>query len=399
MITRERSPRTTILAAIAAVLVLFSLAAPVLAAEEIRSYDSNSKLQTNGTVDVTETIIVNAEGDQIRHGIYRDIPTELINDDKSRLRSDLRVLDVTRDGASEPYTIDNIGSGYKRIKIGSADTYVDDGVHTYVIHYTMSRMGRFFADHDELYWNATGNFWVFPILKATAEITLPDGAAISGSAGYTGRVGSTEQAVSIDASGGKAASFASQRTLQPYEGMTIAVKFQKGILVEPSGLTKVGYWFSDHRTLLIPLIAALIVLAYNLWAWNTGGRDPRKGPIIPLFHPPEGLDPAQVHYVAGMGFKQNGWTALTASIFDLGVKGLVTNDKSGKSTTINATNAEPATALPIGESSIYNFIKSKGTVTIDKTDGPSLNGKRGQLVPEVKANSGETYIKNDVSNT
>src|SRR3569832_2241116 len=360
MIIRERSPRTTILAAIAASMVLFSLAAPVLAAEEIRSYDSNIKLQTNGTVDVTETIIVNSEGNEIRHGIYRAIPTELINDDKSRLRSDLRELDVMRDGASEPYTVDNIGSGYKRIKIGSADVYVDDGLHTNVIHYTMSRMGRFFADHDELYWNATGNFWVFPILTATAEITLPDGAAISGAAGYTGRVGSTEQAVSIDASGGKAASFASQRTRQPYEGMTIAVKFQKGILVEPSGLTKVGYWFSDHRTLLFPLIAALIVLAYNLWAWNTVGRDPRKGPIIPLIHPPEGLDPAQVHYVAGMGFRQNGWPALTASIFDLGVK---------------------------------------GPVTIDKAGGPARNGKRGELGTEGKSSSGETDFKNNVSYT
>src|SRR3569623_3547934 len=119
MITRERSPRNIVVAALAAIMVLFSLAAPVLAAEEIRSFDSNIKLQTNGTVDVTETIIVNAEGIEIRHGIYRDIPTELINDDKSRLRSDLRVLDVMRYGASEPYTVDNIGSGYKRIKIGS----------------------------------------------------------------------------------------------------------------------------------------------------------------------------------------------------------------------------------------------------------------------------------------
>src|SRR3569623_474810 len=292
MITRERSPRTTILAAIAAVLVLFSLAAPVLAAEEIRSYDSNSKLQTNGTVDVTETIIVNAEGDQIRHGIYRDIPTELINDDKSRLRSDLRVLDVTRDGASEPYTIDNIGSGYKRIKIGSADVYVDDGLHTYVIHYTMSRMGRFFADHDELYWNATGNFWIYPILKATAEITLPDGASISGAVGYSGKLGSTAQDVTVRSTNGPTATFAANTALQPYEGMTVAVKFQKGILVEPSGLTKLGYWFSDHRTLMFPALAALIVLAYNLWAWSTVGRDPQKGPIIPLFHPPEGLAPA-----------------------------------------------------------------------------------------------------------
>jgi uncharacterized membrane protein YgcG len=399
MIIRERSPRNPVLVAIAAATLLFFLAGPVTAAEEIRSYDSNIKLETNGTVDVTETITVNSEGLEIRHGIYRDIPTQLINDDKTRLRSDLSIKSVSRDGQPEPYSIEDIGGGYKRIKMGSADVWIDDGVHTYVIEYTMSRMGRFFADHDELYWNATGNFWVFPILKATAEITLPDGAAISGAVGYTGRLGSKEQAVTVDANGGKTASFAATRPLAPEEGMTVAVKFQKGILVEPSGLTKLGYWVSDHRGLVFPALAALLVLAYNLWAWNAVGRDPRKGTIIPLFHPPEGLDPAQVHYVSGMGFKQNGWTALTASIFDLGVKGLVTIDKAGKATTINVTNATPAAALPVGEGSLYNFFKSKGSVTIDKTDGPSLNGKRGELVTEIKSNSGETYFKNNVSYT
>ena len=385
------------LALVLATLVVF--AAPAFAVEAIQSFDSKVTLAADGTVDVFETIAVNGEGSQIRHGVYRDIPTQLINDDKSRQRSDLDVKSVFRDGKPEPYSLEGLGAGFKRIKIGDADTWLDDGIHTYQIHYTMSRMGRFFADHDELYWNATGNYWAFPILKATAEITLPAGARISGVVGYTGVAGSPEKAVTASTDGGNTASFVAQRELRAGEGMSVAVEFQKGILVEPQGAAALADWLSDHRELVFPLLAALIVLGYNLWAWNAVGRDPKKGTIIPLFHPPEGLDPAQVHYISGMGFKQNGWTALTASIFDLGVKGLVTIDTAGKSTTINATNASPAAALPPGEGSVYEFIKARGSVSLDKTDGPALNTRRSALVSEIKGKSGETYFRNNVAYT
>ena len=380
-------------------MVLVVTALPALSAEAIQSFDSKVTMTTDGTVDVVETITVNSEGDQIRHGIYRDIPTQLINPDKSRQRSDLSIRSVFRDGQQEPYSIEGLGAGFKRIKIGDADTYLDYGPHTYQIHYTMSRMGRFFADHDELFWNATGNYWAFPILKATAEITLPAGARISDVVGYTGVAGSPEKAVTATTGGGNTASFVAHPELRADQGMSVPVQFQKGILVEPQGLGLAGNWLSDHRELVFPLLAALIVLGYNLWAWNAVGRDPRKGTIIPLFHPPADLDPAQVHYISGMGFKQNGWTALTASIFDLGVKGLVTIDKTGKSTTISATDASPAATLPLGEGGIYDFIKSRGSVTIDKTDGPALNTRRSALVAAIKGASGETYFKNNVGYT
>ena len=67
------------------------------------------------TVDVIETIAVKAEGNEIRHGIYRDIPITLINADRSRVRSDLTVLSVLQDGEPANYTIDNIGDGFRRI--------------------------------------------------------------------------------------------------------------------------------------------------------------------------------------------------------------------------------------------------------------------------------------------
>ena len=103
------------LAALAALMV-----APVLAAEEIRSFDSAVTLAADGSVDVVETITVNAEGTQIRHGIYRDIPTELTDYAKVQATSDLKVIAMTMDGAAEPIRMRLKPPGRSRTTYGSA---------------------------------------------------------------------------------------------------------------------------------------------------------------------------------------------------------------------------------------------------------------------------------------
>ena len=47
------------------------------------------------------------------------------------------------------------------------------GEHRYVIRYRTTRQIGRFKDYDELYWNATGNGWMFPIDVAEARIRLP----------------------------------------------------------------------------------------------------------------------------------------------------------------------------------------------------------------------------------
>ena len=59
------------------------LLTPAFAAadERILSFDSNIVVRQDGSIEVTETIRVRAEGKQIRRGIYRDFPTDY--EDKS----------------------------------------------------------------------------------------------------------------------------------------------------------------------------------------------------------------------------------------------------------------------------------------------------------------------------
>ena len=73
------------------------------AQERILDYQTDVTVLEDGTLLVTETIQVQAQGQQIKRGIYRDIPTTYDNADGSRHHVDFILTDVTRDGQSENF--------------------------------------------------------------------------------------------------------------------------------------------------------------------------------------------------------------------------------------------------------------------------------------------------------
>ncbi len=381
-----------------AVGLVLAFACPALAREEIRSFTSDVVLNADGSVQVTETIEVNAEGAEIRRGIYRDIPVVMLGSDGGKVRPNLDVTGVTRDGDQEMFRVERMGD-FQRIWIGNPDYFLDYGVHRYIIRYTMTRMAREFPDHDELYWNATGNYWIFPILSARATVKLPDGAVISDLAGYTGEVGSTEQAVSIKRSSDTSATFRASRALGAGEGMTIAVAFNKGVIAFPTGFAALQQRLGDLRELLLPVLAALIAIAYNALAWFRIGRDPDKGTIIPLFHPPKGFSPPLVHYVHKWGFDNSGWPALTSAIFDLGVKGLVVIDNAAGKLKIKTTGKQPEEVLAGGEKLLFDYLSTEETTVIDKTTGPELQKKRGEFIGAIESENRSLWFRNNTGYT
>ena len=167
------------------IALVFSLAAPVGAEERIVNFISDVTVNADASLDVRETITVNAEGNDIRRGILRDFPTAYTDRRGNRTRVGFEVLGVTRDGRSEPYALESIGNG-TRIKIGDADVFLSFGQHTYEIAYRTTRQLGFFPEFDELYWNVTGNGWTFAIDQARVIVRLPAGARIAQHTEYTG---------------------------------------------------------------------------------------------------------------------------------------------------------------------------------------------------------------------
>src|SRR5690606_2815514 len=109
-------------------------------------------------------------------------------------------------------------------------------------------------------------------------------------------------------------------------------------------------------------------------AWNRVGRDPAKGTIIPLFHPPRDFSPALTHYVHRWGFQN--WTAFTATLFNLGVKGLLRIDNPDSGLRVEMTGKTPEEKLAAGEQQLFTYLQSKGTLSVDKSNGAALAKER-----------------------
>lgn len=310
--------------------VLVGASAPAAAVERIREFISDVTVQRNGDLIVVETIRVEAEGNVIRRGIFRDFPTVYRRRDGTRVEVGFQVESVTRNGTTENYSLERLSNGI-RVRIGSADRVIPRGQHTYVIRYVTTRQIGFFAGHDELYWNVTGTGWVFPIDMAEARITLPEKVPFQQTAIYTGPQGATtgRDASVIQQQPGRIV-FRTMRALPPNNGLTVVAGWQKGVIEPPTAAQRVSYWLTDNRGLVVAFAGlAFLVLYYGL-AWLRVGRDPPSGTIIPLFGPPDGMSPAATRYVDRMSFDDR---CFAVAIINLGVKGrLRIVEEGGKST-------------------------------------------------------------------
>ncbi len=178
-------------------LILTSVhAQPLPYGWQINQFDSNIEIKKDGHVTVTETLDVDFDSLQ-KHGIFRDIPYIYNNQDSTESYTKIEVLKVTRNDSAEKYTT-STSNGYLRIKIGDANKTVT-GNQTYQIAYTATGILLPFEKYDELYWNVSGNYWDVPILKASAQVTLP-GQSIVQTACYQGIYGSTTECIAQDMS-------------------------------------------------------------------------------------------------------------------------------------------------------------------------------------------------------
>ena len=303
---------------------------PSQSAEIIHSYDSKILLRADGSMRVVETIRVTAAHEQINHGIYRDFPTHYRDRWGEKVDVKFEFQGAKRDGQPEDWSVEGRGNGV-RVKIGNKDTLVPIGEHTYELTYETNRQVGFFQDHDELYWNVTGNGWIFPIAKATAEVTLPGDPKKEQVtlAGYTGPEGSTAQDFTGEVDAHGVSRFATKHYLNAYEGLTIVVMFPKGLVVEPSREQRVRWFLDDNKPAMVALLGLLVGLLYQFGAWSAVGKDPAPGTVMVRYTPPDGFSPGAIRYLRRMAYDDKVFAAL---IVDMGVKGYlrIDQDDAGK---------------------------------------------------------------------
>lgn len=366
-----------------AALALTALAAGAFADERILAFHSDITVQRDGTLEVRETIRVRAEGRNIRRGIYRDFPTSYPREGGGQVIVGFSFESASRDGNVEPWRVEDRQNG-KRIYLGSAARTLPPGEYTYELAYRTDRQMGFFADHDELYWNVTGNGWGFPIDVASASIRLPDEIprdAIRLEA-YTGPQGAKGRDYHAELREARPY-YVTTRALGAQQGLTIVASWPKGYiqpavenaLPATSPVTSPGYDFArdaaqapdfsglspaekllerhlplSNAPFWLALVGFFVLLAYYYLIWDKVGRDPPGRVIIPEYQPPAGQSPASMRYILRMSYDDE---CFAAAVLSLAVKGYLRIQQDagilgfGKTFTLIKQPAPDAGARPL----------------------------------------------------
>ncbi|EAV43429.1 hypothetical protein SIAM614_06583 [Stappia aggregata IAM 12614] len=386
----------------AGVLAAFVLLVGVMGAqadERILKFVSDIDVARDGTLTVTETITVRAEGDQIRRGIFRDIPLAVEGANGRIYKAGFKLLSVLQDGVPAPYHTNGNSQGI-RIYVGDENTFLAAGNYTYTFSYETDRQIRFFEDRDEVYWNVTGNEWIFPVDEAIARVVLPEGVKASEWTAYTGGYGETGNA--FEAQSVQDASevvFRTTAVLPPYEGLSVNVSLPKGAVTPPSEADKLEYFVNDYRSELIGTAGLLLVLLYYFAAWWMVGRDPAEGVVFPRFSPPYRISPALAKYIDSRGFGDGGWVALSAACLNLAVKKRLRLEEEDSDTTLvlNRTGRDehiPGFGLPKGEAALEEWLNGRGSpLTLNKANGTSIQALGSKFRAAIERESRDVYFR------
>jgi uncharacterized membrane protein len=293
----------------------------------INKFHSDIMIQEDSSIIVKETIDV--EFHRPRHGIYREIPFRYRDDFGKTITTPTRVLSVTDQfGKPWKYQVNKTGP-VVNIRIGDAKRYVE-GRWTYMITYEVENVILFFNDHDELYWNVTGNYWKAPIKEAsaTASLTAKNRSKNLLAAGYEGGYGSKEECgyETYDNSG----KFFTKRGLKMGEGLTIAFGWDKGLVFPPSSWRRF-LWAINPRENWIFLLP-IFSFFYMANRWYRKGRDPKvRESVAVMYEPPkfdnQPLIPAEVGALMDERLDPRD---ITSTMVGLAVKGYIRIEESKK---------------------------------------------------------------------
>jgi hypothetical protein len=387
----------------------------------INSFDSRITVSSDGSMSVTEDIEVNFGTPH--HGIYRDIPVVYDYDQKHNRVLQIDVRSVT-DASDRPWQYATSRNGAaEEIKIGDSNQTLS-GKQSYRLTYTVRGAFNGFPDHDELYWNVTGNQWAVPIAAASATVSAPP-SSLQRQTCFQGPNGSTDPCTAT--AGADTATFATTRPLNRGEGLTIVVALNKGAIpnpvpiLEPKPRSLPEYFEINAATVL----GFLLVLAAGLgllgWYWRLHGRDRQyttayytqhdlnapdeltamfqHRPVVVEFEPPDKLRPGQL----GLILDESADTKdVTATIIDLAARGFLTITEvpgtgifaRGNYQLKKSANTDASKLLQY-ERTIYNGLFKSGDElflsTIRGTFKPSLDSAEGQLYTDAMARKWFTH--------
>jgi uncharacterized membrane protein len=277
----------------------------------VANFESTVHVDDDGSARITEKITFDFRG--AYQGVYRTIPVDYPGPRGTNYSLFIHIDSITDGHGTALKYEQHTSNGFLNLKI-----YVpgaEDAARTISIEYSVANATKFFDDHDEFYWNVTGNDWPVPIDSASTEVYFP--AAAAGSLqvqGFRGAFQSTEHAAS-SVQGSTASAQAANLPMRG--GLTIDVYIPPGILHAPSSLTKAGWFVRSNPIVTLPLWALVVMFAF----WWFKGRDPDPGmSVAPVYEPPEKMGPAEMGTLIDDSVAPRD---ITAVLVDLAVRGYI----------------------------------------------------------------------------
>jgi len=283
--------------------------------EHVRKFETDMILSKDGLLTVKETIQMDFASVQ-RHGIRRFIPISY-HRGPGKYNLLFKLVDVTDANGLPLHTdvardADNIV-----LKIGDEKTLVS-GQNTYKIDYRVQKEINFFSGAPELYWNATGNQWPYPIDDAVVVVHLPIAASPASvkCAGFRGGWQSKQPAQISFADNNLVVQ---AQHLKPGEGLTFACAMPKGTITPPAISVALLWFLADwYEAVALPLATAVMLYIY----WLFYGRD--KGAVKAVavdWQPPKELTPAEVGTLID---ESCDFADITSTLIDLAARGHLT---------------------------------------------------------------------------
>lgn len=250
-----------------------------LEAFDITKYNVDMDVRLDNSYKITETIDVSFS--EQRRGIIRSIPLTTNGGHTAK------ISDVTVDGQKyEVYSED----GYKKIKIGDADTYAPQKTQ-YVISYVYTIGYDYIDNMDEFYFNLIGPQWDCDISNVTFKVNMPQKFNQDKLNFTYGSTGSTQNsAVEYNVNGNVITGKLNQ-TLRSYEALTIALPLEEGYFSKAEKQKTFADFMETFYLLILPLI--LVIMGF---LWIKKGKSSHIIPTVE-FYPPEGLSSADVGFM------------------------------------------------------------------------------------------------------
>jgi uncharacterized membrane protein YgcG len=294
-------------------LVIFATCAtsilPAQRSLAIQRFDATIRVRPDAAIEVTESIVARFTGSW--NGIYRTIPVKYRTAQGFNWTLGL-ALEAATDAAGRPLRVEaSRERHYIKYKIWVPGA--ENATRTVVLRYRATNGLRFFEDHDELYWNVTGDEWDVPLEAATARIELPPGTQGIRAIAFNGAYGSTAQDAVVRVAG-TTVGLTMPHPLAFHEGLTAVVGWNKGVVTEPTTAQQAAGLLRSNWPLAIPFPVLLLAFA----VWRRRGRDPRRRPIAVQYEPPADLTPGEAGTLLDNSADMRD---VTATLVDLAVRG------------------------------------------------------------------------------